>query len=87
MIGYIIILHGYEYQKLQIILGTIDLRGEDMVYNSNKSYLEKKIEEKRNELHNLLDFGGLEEIIEFSQELDLLINDYNKEAMEVERNS
>lgn len=55
--------------------------------NSNKIYLEEEIEQKRNRLYELLENGGQEEIIKFSQELDLLINEYTNSAFQTKKNS
>lgn len=58
-----------------------------MIKNRNNLYLEKEIEEKRNKLHQLLEYGDRENILKFSQELDLLINEYNDNTIKTERNS
>lgn len=55
--------------------------------NCERFYLKKEIEEKRNRLYDLLEYGGKEDIVKFSQELDLLINEYNKNVIKTERNS
>lgn len=58
-----------------------------MVIVSKDGYLEEEIEQKRNRLYELLENGGQEEIIKFSQELDLLINEYTNSAFQTKKNS